>query len=51
MRCVEAGRGVKRAREPDWVVISIGDEVVVEAEEEGRRVIEEGKCEVWNVLW
>jgi len=48
VRWAEAGRGVRRAREPEWVVISMGEG---EVELAGRRVRVEGKWEVWNVVW
>lgn len=46
MRCADGERGDSRAREPDWVVMSIGPETGAvaegEGEGEGRRVIVEG---------
>jgi len=49
VRCAEAGSGVRRAMEPEWDVIRAGEGVPGEVG--GRRVMELGKCEVWNVLW
>lgn len=66
MRWAEGGRGVRRAREPDVVVMRIGEGAVVGSSLSlvvvvvvvvevvafgGRRVRVEGKRPVWKVVW
>lgn len=54
MRWADGARGVRRAREPDWVVIRTrcwSELFGGEEGEGGRRVIVEVKCPVWKVVW
>ena len=51
MRWADGESGVSRAREPVWVVSSMGAGTDADVDASGRRVRVVGKWPVWKVVW